>query len=182
MRAAPCQATDRREVCMSFGDLADLYVEEGWARKVDQKEALEIARLNEQEGLVLMPGNQQEPSFMCSCCSDCCQTLNMLQNFPKPAEGVGSSYYVEVNTALCTGVGACVERCPMDAVSLDNGFAVIELTRCIGCGLCVPVCPEDAISLVKKEQAQKCHRHEHAHLSSQEIEQDGVRGENQPDE
>ena len=89
---------------------------------------------------------------MCSCCSDCCQTLNMLQNFPKPAEGVGSSYYVEVNTALCTGVGACVERCPMDAVSLDNGFAVIELTRCIGCGLCVPVCPEDAISLVKKEQ------------------------------
>ena len=152
MQGAPCQATDRREVCMSFGDLADLYVEEGWARKVDQKEALEIARLNEQEGLVLMPGNQQEPSFMCSCCSDCCQMLKMIQNFPKPAEGVGSSYYVEVNTALCTGVGICVERCPMDAVSLDNGFAAIELTRCIGCGLCVPVCPEDAISLIKKDQ------------------------------
>ena len=54
MRGNPCKSTDRRDLCMSFGDLADLYVEEGWARKVDQEEALEIARINEQEGLVLM--------------------------------------------------------------------------------------------------------------------------------
>jgi formate hydrogenlyase subunit 6/NADH:ubiquinone oxidoreductase subunit I len=40
----------------------------------------------------------------------------------------------------------------MAAVSLNNGFAAIELGRCIGCGLCVPVCPEDAISLVKKDE------------------------------
>jgi Fe-S-cluster-containing hydrogenase component 2 len=76
----------------------------------------------------------------------------MIQNFPKPAEGVASNYYAEVNTELCTGVGTCVERCPMSAMSLNNGFAAIELTRCIGCGLCIPTCPEDAISLVKKHQ------------------------------
>jgi NAD-dependent dihydropyrimidine dehydrogenase PreA subunit len=137
---------------MSFGDMADLYVEEGWARKIDQTEALEMARQNEAEGLVLMPGNQQEPNFMCSCCSDCCQVLNMIQNFPKPAEGVASNYYAEVNTERCTGVGDCVERCPMGAVSLNNGFAAIELTRCIGCGLCVPICPEHAMSIAKKGQ------------------------------
>jgi Fe-S-cluster-containing hydrogenase component 2 len=152
MRGKPCQATERREVCMSFGDMADLYVEEGWARKIDQTEALEMARQNEAEGLVLMPGNQQEPNFMCSCCSDCCQVLNMIQNFPKPAEGVASNYYAEVNTERCTGVGDCVERCPMGAVSLNNGFAAIELTRCIGCGLCVPICPEHAMSIAKKGQ------------------------------
>ena len=49
---------------MSMGDLAELYVEEGWARRIDQTEALEIARKNEEEGLVLMPGNEQDPSFM----------------------------------------------------------------------------------------------------------------------
>ena len=152
MRGTPCQTTERRELCMSFGDMADLYIDEGWGRQLDQREALEIARQNEEEGLVLMPGNQQEPNFMCSCCRDCCQMLNMIQNFPKPAEGVASNYYAEVNSELCTGVGTCVERCPMNAVSLNNGFATIELARCIGCGLCVPGCPEKAITLAKKHQ------------------------------
>jgi ferredoxin len=147
-----CQATERREVCMSMGHLADLYVEEGWGRKVDQNEALEIARKNEAEGLVLMPGNEQEPAFMCACCGDCCGMLSMIQNFPKPADVVGSNYYAQVNTELCTGIGTCVERCPMDAVLMDNGFASVKLARCIGCGLCVPTCPENAIVLVKKDQ------------------------------
>jgi ferredoxin len=152
MQEKPCQSTERREVCMSFGDLADLYVEEGWARRIDQQEALEMARLNEEEGLVLMPGNDQEPNFMCSCCSDCCLVLTLIKNYPNPAQAVASSYYATVNAELCTGVGTCVERCPLDAVSLVDGFAVIELARCIGCGLCVPVCPEHAISMTKKEQ------------------------------
>jgi NAD-dependent dihydropyrimidine dehydrogenase PreA subunit len=147
-----CQTTERRELCMSFGDLADLYVEEGWARQLSQSEALEMARKNEEEGLVLMPGNQQELKFMCACCGDCCGMLTLIQNYPKPAEVVASNFYAQVNTDLCTGVGACVECCPLDAVTLENGFALINLDRCIGCGLCVPACPEDAITMVKKEQ------------------------------
>lgn len=152
MRDKPCQTTDRREVCMSFGDLADLYVEEGWARKIDQSEAMEMARLNEQEGLVLMPGNQQEPNFMCACCPDCCGMLSLIQNHPKPAGVIASNFYAEVNPDQCTSVGTCQEICPISAVVIENGFASIKLARCIGCGLCVPACPEHAISLVKKEQ------------------------------
>ena len=152
MQDQPCKSTDRRELCMSFGDLADLYVEEGWARKIDQSEALEMALLNEQEGLVLMPANQQEPNFMCSCCSDCCGMLSLLKFHPRPSAVIASNYYAEVNSEQCTGVGTCVERCPTDAVSLDNGFATIKLARCIGCGLCVPVCPEDAIALMQKDK------------------------------
>lgn len=151
LKEQPCQATERRELCMSFGDLAELYIEEGWARKLDQEEALEMARLNEQEGLVLMPGNAQEPKFMCSCCSDCCLVLNLIKNYPNPAEAVASNYYASINTELCTGVGDCVVRCPIDAVTLVEGMATISLARCIGCGLCIPACPEDAISMVKKE-------------------------------
>ena len=152
IQGKPCQVTDRRELCMSFGDLSDLYVKEGWARRVSQQEALDMAHHNEAEGLVLMPGNHQKPDFICSCCRDCCQMLMTIKNFPKPAEGVGTNYYAQVNPDLCAGTGTCVERCPMEALSLVNGFAAIELTRCIGCGLCVPACPETAISLVQKEQ------------------------------
>jgi ferredoxin len=155
MQGRHCQATDRREVCMSLGDLADLYVEEGWGRKISQQEALEIARKNEEEGLVLMPGNEQEAAFMCACCSDCCGMLSMMKNVPKPAAVVASNYYAQVNAAQCTGCGTCVERCPTDAIaSAAKGVDAtsIDLDRCIGCGLCVPTCPENAMSLVKKPQ------------------------------
>jgi ferredoxin len=152
LKEEPCQVTERREVCMSFGDLAELYIEEGWARRLNQEEALEMARLNEQEGLVLMPGNAQEPNFMCSCCSDCCLVLNLIKNYPNPADALTSNYYAVVNTELCTGVGDCIARCPLDALSLVEDIAIVAIARCIGCGLCVPVCPEHTISMVKKEQ------------------------------
>lgn len=148
----PCDSTDRREVCMSMGDLADLYVEEGWARRIDQKEALEIARLNEEEGLVLMPGNEQEPNFMCACCSDCCGMLGLMKNFPKPAEVVGSNFYAEVQAEKCKACGTCISRCPIDAVIGNGAPSRINLKRCIGCGLCVPTCPENAMLLLPKEK------------------------------
>ena len=151
LKEQPCQATERRELCMSFGDLAELYIEEGWARRLDQEEALEMARLNEQEGLVLMPGNAQEPKYFCSCCSDCCLVLNLIKNYPNPSDAVASNYYASVNAELCTSVGDCVARCPIDAITLVDGLATISLARCIGCGLCVPACPEHAISMTKKE-------------------------------
>ena len=89
---------------------------------------------------------------MCACCSDCCGMMMMMKAYPNPADVVASNYYVQVNTELCTGVGTCVDRCPMDAMIMDNGYASVKLNRCIGCGLCVPICPEDAISLVKKDK------------------------------
>jgi len=152
MQGNPCEVTDRREVCMSMGELADLYVEEGWARKLSKEEALELARKNEEEGLVLMPSNAIEPTFMCSCCSDCCGMLSMIKNFPKPAEAVGSNYLVEVDAKHCKKCETCIKRCPTDAVKLNETRSVIDLKRCIGCGLCVPTCPENAIHLIKKEK------------------------------
>jgi Na+-translocating ferredoxin:NAD+ oxidoreductase RNF subunit RnfB len=152
MQGNPCKATDRREVCMSLGDLSDLYVDEGWGRRIGQEEALEIARKNEAEALVLMPGNEQEPNFLCACCSDCCGMLSMIKNFPKPADMVASNYYAEVNTELCVGCGTCIDRCPLEAVAKQNGHSTVDLKRCIGCGLCVPTCPENAVRLINRDK------------------------------
>jgi electron transport complex protein RnfB len=152
LQGKPCQSTDRREVCMSFGDLAELYIEEGWGRRISQEEAFAFARQNEQEGLVLMPGNEQQAAFMCACCGDCCGMLSVIKNFPRPADIVASNYYAQVNTELCRGTGTCVQRCPMGAVGMDDGVSSVDLARCIGCGLCVPTCPQNAILLAKKAQ------------------------------
>jgi NAD-dependent dihydropyrimidine dehydrogenase PreA subunit len=137
---------------MSFGDLSDLYAKEGWGRKISQEEAFEIARKSEEEGLVLMPGNAKNMTFMCSCCGDCCGMLFGMKQFPKPAEVVASNYYAQVDTELCKGWGTCFKRCPIDAVKVEDKLASINLARCIGCGLCVPTCTENAISLVKKSK------------------------------
>jgi len=146
----PCQVTDRREVCMSLGYLADLYAREGWGRKISKAEALEIARNNEEDGLVLMPGNAKETTFICACCGDCCGMLSMMKNFPKPVDVVGSNYFTQVDTKLCKGCETCVTRCPIEAVTVKDKLSTIDLARCIGCGLCVPTCTEGAIRLVKK--------------------------------
>jgi Fe-S-cluster-containing hydrogenase component 2 len=43
----------------------------------------------------------------------------------------------------------------MEALHLDNGQAVLDLTRCIGCGLCVTTCPSDSLSLARKPEAEQ---------------------------
>jgi len=53
----------------------------------------------------------------------------------------------KVDTAKCTGCGDCVEVCPLEAISLNDGKAVIDKDTCTECGLCVDECPNDAISL-----------------------------------
>ena len=59
---------------------------------------------------------------------------------------------VIIKTDKCTGCETCLDRCQMEAITIENDTTAINLERCIGCGLCVPTCPEDAIHLVKKDQ------------------------------
>jgi len=47
----------------------------------------------------------------------------------------------------CTGCGKCVEVCPIEAITVVEGIAVIDLEICDGDGMCVPACPEGAIVL-----------------------------------
>ena len=62
-----------------------------------------------------------------------------------------------VDAEACSGCELCLERCQVDALSMDEdlGVSVVDLHRCIGCGNCVTTCPEEAIRLVKKEREVK---------------------------
>lgn len=42
--------------------------------------------------------------------------------------------------ARCVGCGDCVRQCPMTALSLDNGKAVVDRTKCVGCHMCLMTC------------------------------------------
>jgi len=51
-------------------------------------------------------------------------------------------------SSFCKGCGTCVKACPNNALSLENGKAVVDHKLCILCGYCNPVCPEFAIRLI----------------------------------
>jgi len=51
-----------------------------------------------------------------------------------------------VDEKICTACGACVEACPVDAITMPEK-AKVDAETCIECGVCVDECPVDAISL-----------------------------------
>ena len=103
------------------------------------------------------------PQFVgtCNCCSCCCgifhgPKLAGIEDGPQK-----SNYRAVIDPDPCTACGACIKRCPTDAISegpgrmptgpacvavaLDPGKSEVERDKCIGCGVCVIGCPTDAI-------------------------------------
>jgi ferredoxin len=50
----------------------------------------------------------------------------------------------------CTGCGDCVKVCPVEAITLKDGKAVIDAGECIECDACIDECPTEAI-IYKKD-------------------------------
>lgn len=138
------------ETCITFGAAAAFYQRNGLGRKIDQEEALVILHRANAAGLVLQPGNSQEPGNICCCCGDCCGVLRNLQQHPHPASVIGSAFVATVDAEQCTMCGLCEVRCQMGALDLTNFVPQVRPERCIGCGLCVSTCPSSALQLLRR--------------------------------
>ena len=138
--------------CFTFGKSARHTAAQGFAKMISREEARKIMREAEKAGLVhkaFHPGSNisRPETSICNCCKDCCDTLNVWRNGALPVHN--STYYLSViDQEACTGCGICVERCPTDAIKLnDNQEAERDESACFGCGICARFCPEGAISL-----------------------------------
>jgi Na+-translocating ferredoxin:NAD+ oxidoreductase subunit B len=144
------------ETCFMFGSMARYYIENKLGRQVDAAEALKIVREAQDAGLVTQPSTSQNPAGMCNCCGDCCGVLMAVKKFPKPAEMVFSNYQAVADRDLCNGCEACLDRCQMEAITMnDRSEAVVNRDRCIGCGLCIASCPAGALSLMPKPEIER---------------------------
>jgi ferredoxin len=143
------------ETCFMFGANARYYVDNKMARFIDKEEAIKIIKHNDEAGLVMQPSGSQKANVMCSCCGCCCEMLQSLKKQPKPAEAAKSNYFATVNADECTGCETCLDRCQMEAVTIEDETAVIDLDRCIGCGLCASACPTQTVELVKKSDSEQ---------------------------
>lgn len=53
---------------------------------------------------------------------------------------------IVVDKDTCVGCGACVDECPVEAITLVDDKAVINADECTECETCVEACPAEAIS------------------------------------
>lgn len=139
------------EACLSFDGTAESTVTSGVGRFISLEESLALLEQARKAGLVLQPANSQNPMVMCMCCSCCCGVLRQIKKHPQPASLVANAFHVEFHADVCIACAACVDVCPMAALTLaSDGTIAFDQQRCIGCGLCVGVCPTQAVQLVRK--------------------------------
>jgi NAD-dependent dihydropyrimidine dehydrogenase PreA subunit len=153
IEGAPCKKTSREEVCLTFENAAQMWLKKGYGRQITRDDAMEIARQNQQEGLVLNTSNSRKIEFICGCCDCCCGLVHDIAKMPRPGHFFQHNYYSQIDSSLCTACRACVEACPMSALEIKakRKTAAVDLHRCIGCGVCVPRCKFGAISMKRKE-------------------------------
>ncbi len=145
LKGTPCTKSEIRETCLQIGpDHARQYVEMGIARYITKEEAYQILDAAEQAGFILQPENSQNPEAICCCCGDCCGVLKSVKKSPRWSDFFASNYYAVVDETKCTACGTCIKRCQMEARTLVNDKATVNLDHCIGCGNCVTSCESQA--------------------------------------
>jgi len=48
---------------------------------------------------------------------------------------------------ICQACGICVNKCPVDALTLKDDKIIVDQEKCISCGECESICPVNAIKL-----------------------------------
>ncbi len=147
----PCDKP--KDVCMAFGPQAKYVAERGFARLVSREEALKVLNRSEEAGLIHCSSNTSKYiNFICNCCACHCGIIQSLKRGIIPM-GAVSSFIIAVSEDDCSGCRTCIDRCQMDALTLEGAVVVPDVKRCIGCGLCISVCPTEALRLELRKDA-----------------------------
>ena len=138
------------DICLTFGTTADSLSRHGFARAIDNAEALDLLAEARGRGLVQFGENVRERvAFICNCCGCCCEALLAHRRFGSLRPVHTTGFLPEVDASLCTGCGACAEACPVEAMTTvpagdprvpKRRVARLDESACLGCGVCVPAC------------------------------------------
>lgn len=149
------------DVCLTLNNVADSLIRHGIARNISRREGLEILQKAYDSNLIQLGDNvQNDVSFICNCCSCCCEALVAAKQFGFLNPVATTNYLPEINEK-CNGCGKCIKVCPVQAIEpvysdlrdIKSGKKVqLNAEVCLGCGLCVKSCGNGGMKLVKREQ------------------------------
>lgn len=150
-----------KETCLTISNSGDSsLIRHGYAREISKEEAMDIIKMSKENNLVQFAENvQKNVSFICNCCSCCCEVLSNAKKHGYTNAINSSNYISEINEENCIGCNKCVKVCPMDAISLIDSsiegkkkIAIVDEEMCIGCGVCDRSCNFDALEMVHRDK------------------------------
>jgi Na+-translocating ferredoxin:NAD+ oxidoreductase RNF subunit RnfB len=141
------------ENCLKFNDMARFIIDKGIGREISKEEAIEIIKKTEEEGLIHFVDNcQEDVHHNCNCCPCCCWNVAPIKKRIVPRDYIMDTYFLRITeNEACTGCEACVDACPLDIITMEDGYPLAELDICIGCGVCLYPCPTGAAKLKRRE-------------------------------
>lgn len=148
-------------ICISLGSAAKFMARRGFAVQKTSEELLAVLDRAREHNLTHITDNiRQRPSFICNCCSCCCELMLGVQ--AGYHDGVGKTpFLAQVDSSACNGCGLCFAACNVNAIvasnpgpgKVDDGrCAQIRDAVCLGCGACVPACKRRALVLVERSE------------------------------
>ena len=142
------------DTCWAAGDVAQMLIDSGAGHAVTAEEAIANIEANIDAGVVTEGQWQKDQMCLCQCDPEQCVLLRGYR--ANGGEGALhetiSLYTLNYNKDKCIKCGACVDRCPMKAISIDeDGYCVMDPV-CIACGQCAHICPGDARTLKAKNE------------------------------
>ncbi|MBT3985430.1 4Fe-4S binding protein [archaeon] len=144
-----------QNTCMSFNKAAESLHKHGIAKKISKKKALENLNKCIKLGLVQIGDNVQENvNWICNCCSCCCEAIGFYKRY-RAGIDLTSNFVAKNSMKNCTLCEVCIEKCPVDAIKINNSknkYIKINKNICIGCAVCVNSCPNNNLNMIRKEK------------------------------
>lgn len=149
------------ETCLGFGEEAQYMIDRGIGRPLAKDEALAIIQRSVDCGMIIQNITTRNTAWICSCHGDCCGILGNYKALgpdlmkSSPIYQNLSHYELNYDKDACIQCGACVDRCPMEAIELDaDGYPAVT-GICLRCGQCGMVCPAAARTLAAKPKEER---------------------------
>jgi ferredoxin len=146
-------------ICISLGTAARFMARRGFAEPRNTEELLIILDRARELKLTHITDNiRDKPSFICKCCSCCCELLAGVQ--AGYHEGIAKTPFLAViDVDTCNACGMCFAACNIKAIGLGDSeegvaakrrYAMVNAASCLGCGACISACTKEAIFLLER--------------------------------
>jgi Na+-translocating ferredoxin:NAD+ oxidoreductase subunit B len=140
------------EVCMVMSEKENAFPGNEIIRKLSLDEALDVLKIAADAGLVHSVSNHKDGHwYICNCCTCSCAILRGMKELGLADVVAKSPYLAQIDEPECILCGACMERCPFEAISQQECMRVME-SKCQGCGQCVLACSTGAVHMIARRE------------------------------